>query len=169
MPTTPNTAQTPAARIHHRALCLPATAGAAGRGAGLVDLCGNFGLQQPGSVFHRSDEAVADAGDGFYVARRGCRVTQRVAEFLDGFVESVVKVDKDVGGPKALPEFVAGEYLAGAFQEHSQELQRLLRQPEFRPIPAQLPGFEIELKEAKANYVLGRRNRHSHPPSTSAN
>ena len=72
----------------------------------------------------------------------------------------MVKVDKDVRGPKALPQFVAGEYLAGAFQEHSQELQRLLRQPEFRPIPAQLPGFEIELKEAKANYVLGRRNRH---------
>ena len=60
-----------------------------------------------------------------------------------------------------MPEFVAGDYLAGAFQEHSQELQRLLRQPEFRPIPAQLPGFEIELKEAKANHVLGRRNRHS--------
>jgi hypothetical protein len=59
-----------------------------------------------------------------------------------------------------LPQFVAGEYLAGAFQQHSQQLQWLLRQPEFRPIPAQLPGFEIELKEAKANYILGRRNRH---------
>jgi hypothetical protein len=62
-----------------------------------------------------------------------------------------------------LPQFVARDYLTGAFEEHSQELQRLLRQPEFRAIPAQLPGFEIELKEAKANYVLSRRNRHCSP------
>jgi hypothetical protein len=55
-----------------------------------------------------------------------------------------------------LPEFVAGEYLTGAFEEHSQDLQRLLRQAEFCAIPAQLPGLEIQLKESKANYVLGR-------------
>jgi hypothetical protein len=130
------------------------------RRIGSLDLSGNFGLQWPGSISHRSDEAVADPGDGFYIPGRGCRVTQRVAEFLDRFVQSVVKVDKDVRGPKALPEFIAGEYLAGTFQEHTQEQQWLLWQPEFGPIPAQLPGLEIELKEAKANYFLGRRNRH---------
>ena len=59
-----------------------------------------------------------------------------------------------------MPKFVASEYLTGAFEQHCQDLQWLLRQPQFRAIPAQLPGFEIELKEAKANYVLGRRNRH---------
>jgi hypothetical protein len=64
-----------------------------------------------------------------------------------------------------LPEFFAGQHLTGAFEEHSQELKWLLRQPEIRPIPAKLPGFEIELKEAKANDVLGRRNRHSAPPA----
>ena len=128
---------------------------------GALDLYGNFGLQRPGSISHRSDKAVANPRDGFDVARRGCRVTQGVAELLDGLVQSVVKVDKDVRGPKALLKFVASEYLTGAFEQDCQDLQWLLGQPQFRPIPAQLSGFEIELKEAKANYILGRRNRHS--------
>ena len=59
-----------------------------------------------------------------------------------------------------MPEFVASDDLTGAFEEHRQDLQWLLWQPQFGPVPAQLPGFEIELKEAKANYVLGRRNSH---------
>ena len=51
----------------------------------------------------------------------------------------------------------------GAFEEHSKKLQRLLRQPEFCAIPAELAGFGIQLKEAKANHVLRRRNRHFVP------
>jgi hypothetical protein len=125
-------------------------------------------LQRPGSVSYRGDEAIADTGDGLDVAGRGGRVPEGVAKFLDGLVEAVIEVDKDVGGPEALAEFVAGDDFAGALEEQSQELQRLLRQGEFGPVPAELPGFEIELKEAKVNHGLRRRNRQCKPPSAAA-
>jgi hypothetical protein len=81
----------------------------------------------------------------------------------------VIEVDKDVGGPEALAEFVAGDDLTGALEEDGQELQRLLGQGEFGPVPAELAGLEIELKEAKVNDGLRRRNRHSEPSHSCAN
>jgi hypothetical protein len=80
----------------------------------------------------------------------------------------VVEVDKDVGGPEALAEFVAGDDLTGALEKQCEELQRLLGQGEFGPVPAELAGFEVELKEAKVNHGLRRRNRQSKPPSAAA-
>ena len=43
-------------------------------------------------------------------------------------------------------------------------VERLLRQTDLHSIFGQLRGPEIELEEAEANDVLGRRNWHSAPP-----
>jgi hypothetical protein len=75
---------------------------------------------------------------------------------LDRFVEAVVKIDEHVGGPQTLPEFFPGKYFPRTFEQHSQQLQRLLRQPQLAAVPAQLACFQVELKQAKANHVLGR-------------
>ena len=93
--------RTPAPRKPPARCLFAQSAGSCRRRNGLVgqprrDLYLRFLLQRPYSVSYRGDDEVAHAGDGFDVARGACRVTQRVAQFLDGFVEAVVKVDKDV-------------------------------------------------------------------------
>ena len=117
-----------------------------------------------GAAGYRSDEAVSDAGDGFDVARGVGRVAERVAKFLNGFIEGVIEVDEDVGGPEALTEMLAGDDVAGGFNENGQELKRLLRQPDPGSVSGESRRLEVELEEAEADRLLGWRNGHSAPP-----
>ena len=68
-------------------------------------------------LIRKRDEAITNPRNRFNVTRRVCRVSQRVAQFLDGFIQAVVEIDEYVGWPKALSEFLASDDLAGSLQK----------------------------------------------------
>ena len=98
--TTAKTARQAARRGHHDFFLFSVTeAGGCAGGRSCFGCAGcrvGLLLLQAGSVVDGGDEAVADAGDGFDVARGVGGVAEGVAKFLDGFVEAVVEVDEDV-------------------------------------------------------------------------
>jgi hypothetical protein len=69
-----------------------------------------------------SDEAIAVARNGFNVTGRAGRISEGIAEFLDGFIQSVIEINKNIGWPEASPEFLTRHDLAGAFEEQRQNL-----------------------------------------------
>ena len=73
----------------------------------------------------------------------------------------MVEVDEDVRRSEPLTETFASNDLAGRFDQDRQKLKRLLRQPNPCSVSGQLCSPEVELEEAEANRLLGRRNRHS--------
>ncbi|HSU66315.1 MAG TPA: hypothetical protein VLJ39_05570, partial [Tepidisphaeraceae bacterium] len=128
-----------------------------------LEFPGSFGLIGRSGQTDGRDEAVSDAGNGFDVAGRVCRVTESVAKFLDALVQSVIEVDEDVGRPEALTELFTGDDVSGGFEQDRQEAKGLLRQPDDPTISGELRGRRVKLEQAKANGPPGRRNCHSSP------
>ena len=97
---------------------------------------------------------VSDPRNGFNITGRARRVAESVAEFLDGFIQSVIEIDKNIGRPEASPEFLTRHDLARAFEEQRQDLNWLLRQPNLCAVSRELPSPEVELKQAKLHRVF---------------
>ena len=76
------------------------------------------------------------------------RVAQRFANLVDGFVEAVIEVD-DRLAPKFLLQLLPGHQLPGFFQQHRQDLKRLLLQPDAQAALGQFAGAKIDLEDAK--------------------
>ena len=70
-------------------------------------------------------EAKAKARNGFEVGGRAGGIAQGDAEATDGAVEALVEVDVGSFAPEALPEGVAGDDLAGSFEEGEEDLEGL--------------------------------------------
>ena len=86
----------------------------------------SFGL--PRRAFcreHRTYEAIPPARQGFDKTGIVRAVTERFAQFVDGFVESVLEVDEGVGGPEPVLQLFAGDHLAWPFKEYRQHFKRL--------------------------------------------
>ena len=86
----------------------------------------------------RRDEAIASARQRLDEARVVGRVAERLAQLLDRRVEGVVEVDEGVGRPEPFAHRLAGDDLARAFQEHRQQLKRLVLQLQSDAVPAKL-------------------------------
>jgi hypothetical protein len=128
-----------------------------------LEFRGSFGLIGRSRQTDGRDEAVSDAGNGFDVAGGVCRVAESVAKLLDGLVQSVIEVDENVGRPEALTELFTSDDVSGRFEQDRQEAKGLLRQPDDPTISGELRGRRIELEQAKANGLPGRRNCHFSP------
>src|SRR5438128_1696656 len=74
---------------------------------------------------HRTYEAIPPARQGFDKTGIVRAVTERFAQFVDGFVESVLEVDEGVGGPEPVLQLFAGDHLAWPFKEYRQHFKRL--------------------------------------------
>ena len=98
----------------------------------------------------RSDKAVSAAGDCLDKTRAGGGISEGLADLVDGGVQAVIEVDESVGGPELLLQLLAGDDLAGAVEQESQDLERLSLEAEPHAILAQFPGGEIELEDSEA-------------------
>src|SRR5712692_11768566 len=94
------------------------------------------------------EEPVAATGNGLDEARILRRVAQRFTNLVDGFVEAVIEVD-DRPAPKFLAQLLPGYQLSGFFQEHRQDLKRLLLQPDAQAALCQFAGSKIDLEDTK--------------------
>jgi hypothetical protein len=73
-----------------------------------------------------------------------------MAEFLNGSVQTFVKVDKCIGGPQSASKFLAGDDFSGMLQEHGENLKGLILDVNQSPAAVKLTGRKIHLEEPKA-------------------
>jgi len=65
-------------------------------------------------------------------------VSLRGAEPLHCVVQALLEIHKSIGGLKSFLQFVPGNGLTSALQEHSQDFDRLTLQPDLEALFAQL-------------------------------
>jgi hypothetical protein len=80
-------------------------------------------------AFHGSDKTIALSGDGLDVFRLIGRIAQNAAQFVDRYVESVLKIHVSPCAPDVLPEALAGYGLACVLQEVEKDLYGLAGEP----------------------------------------
>jgi hypothetical protein len=95
------------------------------------------------------DEAIADAGNRLDVQRSIGGISERVTKLDHGFVEAAVEIDIDVGGPQLLPDFFAGDGLAGALEQDEQEIEGLLLKFDARAFLAEFVGARIDFEDTE--------------------
>ena len=88
---------------------------------------------------------VAAAGDGFDETRILRRISQRLADLADRFVETVIKIH-DRLRPKLAMQFLPGHQLARLVQQHRQQLKRLLLQPDAFAVLGEFAGSKSASK-----------------------
>ncbi len=101
-----------------------------------------------------SDEAVSSPRQSFHKTRALGRVSQYLADLLDGGVDAVLEVYESVGRPEPFLNLFSGDHLSRAFEKHRQDLKWLACQLEFQPALVQIAGAKIGLEESEANDLL---------------
>jgi len=61
----------------------------------------------------------------------------------------VVEIDECIGLPEAVSQFIAGDDLAGSFQEHHENLKRLLGKLQAESMLAEFQGIQVYLEDPK--------------------
>ncbi len=103
-----------------------------------------------GDALDRSDEAVATAGEGLDEARIAGGVAEGFADAVYGGVDAVLVVDKGAVGPELAGDLFASEELAGAVEEHDQDLKGLGVQLDANALAAQLARSGVGFKDSEA-------------------
>ena len=127
------------ASVEHRHGCVPASTAV----CGLRHAAADGGIRRRQSIRVRThdgrDEPIAAPRECLDEARVIRGVGQRFAQPLDGGVHPVVEVDERVVRPEPLPQLVASDQLAGAFQQALENLSgwswRCTRTPDLRRSP----------------------------------
>jgi hypothetical protein len=104
--------------------------------------------------FRRDDtgnEAVAAPGHGLKEARVVGVVSERVAQPLDGRVQTVVEVNKGVGGPEFFAQLLSRDQFSRPLQKSGQKLKWLILESHFEAASTQLPTLKVNFKRAKLN------------------
>src|SRR5579864_2997706 len=98
-----------------------------------------------------SDKAIATARESLDETWPLRRIIEREPQFLDGVVETMVKIDKRVGGPDALLKLPTRHNFAGILHEDPQDMEGLLLQSDLQPVFAQFSTLEVKLEDVEAN------------------
>src|SRR5439155_10567918 len=96
-------------------------------------------------------------------------VAQRPAQTLDRRVQAVFEVDKGSLRPQLLTELVAGQHVAGTFEQHGQHLERLVLQAEPHAVLSELTRADVELESSEAEGAVGLSGRPHGASSESIN
>jgi hypothetical protein len=83
-------------------------------------------------------------------------VAQRLAHPVNGLIEAAVEIDGGIG-PKPIPEFFAGNDLAGVFERESQGMEGLVLKLNLAPLLEQFSGDQVGFEGAKANKRPGAK------------
>jgi hypothetical protein len=98
----------------------------------------------------RTDEAISVARDRLDEVRRVGRISQRVAQPLDGSVQAVLEVDERVVAPEATPEILAGDDLAGRLEQRDEDGEWLILQCDTYATLPQVARDGIQLEGPEA-------------------
>src|SRR5262249_24557068 len=101
----------------------------------------------------RSQKPVSATGQSLHIARTLSRVTQGLAQAIDGCVDTVVNVHKGIARPKLLPELLASDNLTCVLEKNYEHLKRLILKFDLHALLAQLAGLQVGLESAKAQHA----------------
>src|SRR5579864_1887231 len=76
-------------------------------------------------ILHRRDEPVSPPRQGLDKARIVSIIAKRFANFVDSFIQSVLKINERVLRPELVVQFLAGDDLAGLLQQSDEHVERL--------------------------------------------
>jgi hypothetical protein len=110
---------------------------------------------QPGS--NARDEAVTVLGKSLDVERMLGGVIEGLTDLLDGFVEPLVKVHEGVVRPEAAAQFLAGDELAGTFQEGGEHLEGLFLEVNLTALLADFSRLKVSLESSETDQACGGR------------
>jgi hypothetical protein len=113
----------------------------------------------------RRDETVSAARNSFDKDRTVGRITQSVAELLDGGVQTLVEINIGSVGPKAGAQFFATDHLSWMVHEGGQNLKRLVLDPNGEALLEKPSLGEIQLEPSKPHAGTAFERRfHPHAP-----
>jgi hypothetical protein len=101
------------------------------------------------------EETVAPPGYRFHKARTLSGIAQGLPNFIDGFVQAVIEVNKCVGGPQVLLQFFPSNHFPGMLEQHSKHLKWLFLQPDLHPVLAQFTRPKIHFENTKTETPVG--------------
>ncbi len=116
--------------------------------------------------FHRRNQPIAAARQGFDESRSLGRVSKRFAQPLHRRVHSVLEVDECVVLPEALTQFLAGDQLTGSRHQALEHLEGLLLEPHTHAGLSQLADAEVQLERAKPHDMMARNGCLSQGPTS---
>lgn len=116
-----------------------------------------------GTATHRRNKAIPNPRNRLDIARRIRQIAQRVAKFLHRFIQAMIEINEHILRPQPLAKLLARNYFSRALQQHRQQLNRLLRQPDSCPALAKLTRSHIEFKKTEAEDVFSREHSHLAP------
>lgn len=99
---------------------------------------------------HLREEAVAPPRNSLHKVRSLSRVAERLTDFADGFVETVVEIYESIRGPEFLLKFFPSHNFSGVLDQGHQELERLFLQANSQTVLAQLASAEVQFENPKA-------------------
>src|SRR5215469_149256 len=99
--------------------------------------------------------------------RRGRKVAKCLANSIDRFIQSAIKIDKRVPGPDPGLQLLPGHQLPWALQQCSQHLKRLVLQLDLDSALTYFAGLEINLKQAETDWRSQRHRRWGMQPRIS--
>jgi hypothetical protein len=90
-------------------------------------------------------------------------VVERLAQFFDGGVETVLEIDESVLRPEAVAKFFASDDYAGTLDQNGQDFDGLAVQVELVPEFEEFTGLGIELESSEADYLASEHSHSTHP------
>ena len=104
-----------------------------------------------GAPIRGRNEAIPVAGQGLDELGSLSRVSQCLAEFLDGVVQAVIELNKCVRGPQAGAQVFPGNYFSGTFDQAAEHFEGFGRKRDSLAVLVEFPRTYVQLKLAKAN------------------
>src|SRR5215471_812147 len=109
---------------------------------------------------HLRNESIAPPRQGLDISRLIRSVPQCVTQSLYSGVDAVIEFDDGGIRPEASPYLVAGHHVSLPFEQHPQDLERLLRQADACTALTQFAKAYVQLKGSETNV---RRTNIVHP------
>ena len=100
--------------------------------------------------FHASDEPVSPSRHSLDIKRIICRVGQNLAEALNRYVDAVVEFARRFVRPEPAANLVTQDDFASALQQHVEDFQRLLPDPDARAVLTQFSGARVKFERPEA-------------------
>ena len=98
-----------------------------------------------------ANEAISSSSKRLNEDGRFRRFAQRIAQPLDGGIQTVIEVDEGVRRPELAAQFLSGNHFSRPFKQRRQHLQRLFLELYLLSPLAQFPGVEIDLERTETN------------------
>ena len=116
-----------------------------------------------GSILNGRDETVTEAGACFDKKTLTRGIAERLAEGIDGGIETVFEIDMQAG-PEFFGEFVARDESARLAQKELKDAKRLVLKRNADAGLTQFAQFQIKLERGEMNYFGGHTFSGSQPP-----